>query len=379
MTYSKHRAYIRIDEEKKITYYALSPLYRNMKRAELAEKIQAEVKWPGKTPELEVLEKKITEYRNTSVWVEDEPWSLGESIKPEYGIPADTTSVLLELWRYSLEIGYPFTLRHAKWVARLYKLVVTANNDTEHWKQIQILFFSALVYADRERVSQALGQHRFDTTGEDAALMIPVTEAIILNEFGVLPLSLSFEIARNVDKKLKEQKGKKREMKIEAETLYDIVRTEPNVAVVVHVLHRPRSIDKYGLLKDNKVFHKFVCRYLEIHDVVGNLSVDQQRAYAILVTCFSKGPKWDDLSAQDYLDIIEKFVELVSKHSTFDQVVASVVSDRKEKEILDHSLEKVGLSLPDNVSVLDEMLGVTAVAKVTSGKEAKKDSNTYDD
>jgi hypothetical protein len=28
---------------------------------------------------------------------------------------------------------------------------------------------------------------------------------------------------------------------------------------------------------------------------------------------------------------------------------------------------------------LDEMLGVTAVAKVTSGKEAKKDSNTYDD
>jgi hypothetical protein len=76
MTYSKHRAYIRIDEEKKITYYALSPLYRNMKRAELAEKIQAEVKWPGKTPELEVLEKKITEYRNTSVWVEDEPWSL---------------------------------------------------------------------------------------------------------------------------------------------------------------------------------------------------------------------------------------------------------------------------------------------------------------
>ena len=83
MTYQRQRAYIGIEEEKRISHYSLSPLYRDMTRADLAKKIQKEIAWQGKPPEPEVLEKKVTYYRNIGDWEEDGPWSLGESSKPE--------------------------------------------------------------------------------------------------------------------------------------------------------------------------------------------------------------------------------------------------------------------------------------------------------
>jgi hypothetical protein len=296
---------------------------------------------------------------------------LGESIKPEYEILPDATNILLELWKYSLEIGYPLTLRQAKWIARLHKVAVTATNDIDHWKQIQILFFTALRYADRERVSQALKQTQFDTTAEDADLVIPVTEAIMLNQFDVLPLARLSEVRRKVDEKFEKEKGKKKETRIGPEMSYDILRTNPNVAVVVHILHRPRSIDRYGLLNDNKVWYKFLTRCTQIQDVIGDLAVDQQRAYAILVTCFSRGPKWDDLSVEDYLNIIGKFAESVSQSSKLDELLSSVICNEREKDIFDRFVEKVGLTSPDDISVLDRMVGVSAVRKVPSPKESK--------
>ena len=338
----------------------------------LADQIQRRLieKNEKRVPRLSTLEKYISFYRSTTSL--DEPWSLGESTKLEYDIPGDATGILLELWKYSLEIGYPFTLRHARWIARLHKVIVTGTNDIDHWKQIQILFFTTLRYADRERVSQALKQAQFDTTAEDADLVIPLTEAMILNEFDVLPLACLSEIRGKVNEKFEKEKGKKREIRIGPENSYDILRTEPNVAVVLHILRRPRSIDRYGLLNDNKVWYKFLSRCTEIQDVIGNLAVDQQRAYAILVTCFSKGPKWDDLPVQDYLDIIGKFAELVSRCSTLDEILGSVIYDEREKGIFDSFVEKVGLTSPDDISLLDRMVGVSAVRKVASLKEAKE-------
>ena len=95
MTYAKRRAYISTKEEELIRHYSLSPLYREKKRGDLAKLIIDTIQWPGKVPEVEVLEKKITGYRNDGPALEDGPWSLGESAKPEYGIPADATGILL--------------------------------------------------------------------------------------------------------------------------------------------------------------------------------------------------------------------------------------------------------------------------------------------
>ena len=326
MTYPKQRAYIGIEQEKKISNYSTSLLYRDMKRGELAKLIQDQVKWPGKPPELEVLEKKITEYRGKSNWDDDKPWCLGESAKPEYGIPADATGILLELWRYSLEIGYPLTFRHAKWVARLHKVIVTASNDVAYWKQIQMLFFGALEYADQERVSQMLQQERFDTVAEDTDLIIPSFEAMTLRAFDVLPLRGLVEIPTDKDKNGKEGRVRKRAKG----GLFDIVQGgDFNVALIVHILHGPERLHEGPELDDDKAFDKFYGRCMELEDAIGALSVEQQRAYAILVTCFSKGPKWDDLFPKDYLKIIERFAQLVAQYNRLDQILRSVFFDKE--------------------------------------------------
>ena len=349
----------------------------------LADQIQRRLikKKEKSIPQLSTLEKYISFYRSTTSL--DEPWSLGESIKPEYDIPADATGILLELWKYSLEIGYPFTLRHARWIARLHRVIVTANNGADHWKQIQILFFTALQYADKERVFEKLlhAQHRsqadkekekarFDTTAEDTDLMISPGEAVMLQESGILPLTRLSEIPENINEMFKEEEGKEREIRTKTENLYNILRTKPNVAVVVHVLHRPRSINKYESVEDKlSNLMKLWGRCTEIEDVIGTLSVEQQRAYAILVTCFSKLPQWDDLSVQDYLDIIGKFAELVSQYSKLDQLLCSVFFDKKKRDNFIAAFEKVGLSSHEDISALDKMLGVL---EVTNRNEAKK-------
>lgn len=350
MTYPKQRAFIAIEQEEQISHYSLSPLYRDMKRGKLAEKIQREVTWRGKTPELEVLEKKITDYRNTCVWLEDNPWSLGESIKPQYGIPGDATGILLELWKYSLEIGYPLTLRHAKWIARLYKVIVTANDEVNHWKQIQILFFTALRYADRERVSQALKQSQFDTRDEDVNLVTPVANTQILQAAGILPLPrLEMpENAEEIEKKMTIKRSVRENLYHMSSLTNDVRAGDFDVVIIVHYLHYPRALDELPDPEDNKLSKKFFRSWIDIQDMVRSLSIEQERAYAILVTCFSKGSKWDDLSPQDFLEIIGKFAQLASQRTKLREILHPVIFG--ERSAFAPYYRKVGLIPPiDNV------------------------------
>ena len=75
MTIKGLRAWIGDDEELQICHYTLE--FRDMQRTKLAEKIQAEVHWPGKLPEIEVLERKISHYRKHAIdYPEGKPWSL---------------------------------------------------------------------------------------------------------------------------------------------------------------------------------------------------------------------------------------------------------------------------------------------------------------
>ena len=362
MTYKRQRAHIGIEEEKRIADYALSPLYRDMTRADLAKKIQTEIAWSGKEPELEVLVKKITYYRNTCVWREDEPWSLGESSKPEYDIPADANSILLELWRYSLEIGYPLTLRHAKWIARLHKVIVTADNETDHWKQIQVLFFTALQYADLERVSQALNQPQFDTRDKDADLIMSRDETMALETFGLLPFPHIFSIPKT-EEKFEKRMGIKRSV---VENLCEMIRTgDFNVVMIVHDLHRPRSLDELPHPKDNKESAKFFRSCVAIEEKVAGLSIEQQRAYATLVTCFSKGPKWNELFPIHFLQIIAKFAELVSQQSRLSLILSRVALD--EGHALAPYFKIVGLT-----PILDIEMDVEAIFNLY-GSHWKKD------
>jgi hypothetical protein len=87
------------------------------------------------------------------------------------------------------------------------------------------------------------------------------------------------------------------------------------------------------------------------------------------VTCFSKGPKWDDLSPKDYLKVIERFVQLVSQYNQLDQILRSITFD--EEGTFDSLFKKVGLLPFKDMDVgvrLDKLLGIP---EATNQKEAQ--------
>lgn len=118
-------------------------------RKELAKKLQKELEKQGfDVPEIEVLERMISEYRNKIIdGPEDKPWSLLTLAK--YDIAAEALPTVFELWVYSLkEFKKPLTIREMKWAARLYRIM---QDDIEG-----LLLFSTR-YAAYEKAYETLG------------------------------------------------------------------------------------------------------------------------------------------------------------------------------------------------------------------------------
>lgn len=111
------RAKIGVEQEAIIAKFALD--FRDMPRTKLAEKIQAEVKWPGKAPEIEVLERKISLYRKDSDSPQDKPWTL-DSLR-DYPLPPDALPKLFQIWLYKQgsPLERPLSIREARWAAQL--------------------------------------------------------------------------------------------------------------------------------------------------------------------------------------------------------------------------------------------------------------------
>ncbi|MBM4461764.1 MAG: hypothetical protein FJ012_00315 [Chloroflexi bacterium] len=118
MAVKRKRAKITHKEETMILDY--SRRFRKLGRTQLAEKIQAEVKWSGKPPEIEVLEKKISKYRKIND-PEEEPWDMSKLDK--YPIPPEALPSVILCYVYRLEHGDTLlTVREAKWVSRIYAI-----------------------------------------------------------------------------------------------------------------------------------------------------------------------------------------------------------------------------------------------------------------
>ena len=118
-------------------------------RRELAKKLQNELEGMGyDVPEVEVLERKISLYRNKiTEGPEDEPWCILTLTK--YDIVAEALPTVFELWAYTLkEYKKPLTIREMKWAARLYRIIPS---DKEG------LLLLSIKYAAYEKSSEALG------------------------------------------------------------------------------------------------------------------------------------------------------------------------------------------------------------------------------
>jgi hypothetical protein len=131
MTIKGARAWIGDEEEFQICHYTLE--FRNMKRTKLAEKIRAEVHWPGKPPEIEVLERKISRYRKQAIdYPEDEPWSMATLDK--HPISPEAIPAVLACWKELVQSDTTLTIREAKWVSRLYALMADEVHQSFIWR-----------------------------------------------------------------------------------------------------------------------------------------------------------------------------------------------------------------------------------------------------
>ena len=125
------RAWIGDDEELQICHYTLE--FRDMQRTKLAEKIQAEVHWPGKPPEIEVLERKISHYRKHAIdYPEDTPWSM--ATLDRHPISSEAIPAVLACWKRRVQSGTILTIREAKWVSKLYALMADEVHQNFIWR-----------------------------------------------------------------------------------------------------------------------------------------------------------------------------------------------------------------------------------------------------
>lgn len=131
MPIKKTRARIGPNEELQVCRYALE--FRAMQRTKLAEKIQSEVHWSGKPPEIEVLERKISYYRKHAIDdPEDKPWSMATI--DEYPVPPQAIPAILACWKQCFQDDTVLTIREAKWISRLYALMAEEVRQDFVWR-----------------------------------------------------------------------------------------------------------------------------------------------------------------------------------------------------------------------------------------------------
>lgn len=116
--------------------------------------------WPG----LISIRKKLAEIRKRSPNKEDQPWSIA-TLEKHQVIPPDALPSVLQGWAYVREhLKAAFTIREAKWVARLCYVV----------KDIDTLTSTALMYARRELIAEITGDS-IDSCEEDLKLFMLMT------------------------------------------------------------------------------------------------------------------------------------------------------------------------------------------------------------
>lgn len=119
-------------------------------------------KLPPRWPSLSAVQKVLATVRKPHDNPQDKPWST--ATLDSYPIPPEVLSVVLKVRKLCIEKGQGFSIREAKWVARLSAL----EQDTER------LSFKASRHARTELMFELIGRP-FDSTELDRSLMgLPV-------------------------------------------------------------------------------------------------------------------------------------------------------------------------------------------------------------
>jgi len=102
--------------------------YPRIQRTKLAEDLQAEFEGKYDVPQIETLERKISEYRRSPPEFSDKPWSLVALSEVKNGIPPEALPVIMRIWVMRLERGSDLSVIEAVWIGRLYKLLLNLDD-----------------------------------------------------------------------------------------------------------------------------------------------------------------------------------------------------------------------------------------------------------
>jgi len=294
----------------------------------------------GRRVSLSTVEKKLAEWRRNETILPakatlpreerplglEAPWSLGVSVQPEHGITPDSTGDLLAVWNYCLAIGRVFTIREAKWVARLRNAITDQKGTTAE------LFAFAYEYAVRERICEILNK-QMDTTDLDGKLGINDREWFVYRGLGLVPrLAIPFH-PRQTDK---------------AHDFFRHLAFAESAATNVAFQNIPKGI------RDS------IDDAQKVYTHTKHLPAEQDRIYAALLSFLSKGPRWNTLSLQKYLLLLRELRKWV----------VEVVSSKQPLEYALLEDSEGGIKLTDVLHpALLEIVGYEVNSKTTN-KEA---------
>jgi hypothetical protein len=146
---------------------------RNVAPKALAISIMKDIEARGEIPPTEeTLIKKIGEARKYNEL--DEPWSIAASVR--FGIQPEASKYLFDIWRYSLVIDRPISIRQARWVIYLRSLfssISTGNLHSDKVNEYLWLIRQSWLYSVREQISEIMKEENFDSLDFDAASFMP--------------------------------------------------------------------------------------------------------------------------------------------------------------------------------------------------------------
>ncbi len=174
-------------------------------RREVIEKLGTKRSKGGVYPGLRLVQQYVREFRTNlgQLVDEDKPWSIGASVK--YGLLPEANRDLFDIWRASLAMGSPISIRQAKWIVHIRNLffepISTGNTYSDKVNRNLRLIRQSWLYSLLERASQIIGEKYFDTTSLDAAsFMLNWERATALRLGNVSPVNYSQEALAKIEK-----------------------------------------------------------------------------------------------------------------------------------------------------------------------------------
>ena len=124
---------------------------------------------PKNWPSLSAVQKILATVRKgvTETKLQDQPWSMGTLTDDQ--IPYEAVPAVLNVWKYKVARNESFTIRQAKWAARLSGL--PKFDGTYNMRRLRRLAAMSNAYAELEAVYEDAGHSTFDAGVLDRLIM----------------------------------------------------------------------------------------------------------------------------------------------------------------------------------------------------------------